>query len=187
MGALIMQNLWQPIFGCFTCLAVCFAAASNVAAEDPFFRPAKAKVEIRWVEAKKTEGLTEDKGYQTSCDPDSVMYPHKKPALVLDSKTVEEVGLKNQDLSKNGLAANNYMVSIKLTKAAREKLAASVEGKEMRLLTIMVDDRCWGLYRYEIDPEKPFVPEQARAATFAPEVGFFSSKADADRVVSSLE
>lgn len=182
-----MQRYWQPITTLTGCLAACFSLAANAAAEDPFFRPAKATVELRWVEAKQTEGLTEDKGYQTSCDPDSIMYPHKKAALVLDAKSVEEVSLKNHDLSKNGLAANNYLVSIKLKKEAREKLAASVEGKEMRLLTVLIDGKYWGLYRYEIDPEKPFVPEQARAATFAPEVGFFSSKGDADRLVASLE
>jgi hypothetical protein len=182
-----MRSSWQLV----ACSAVCFAVSSawiaNVAAEDPFFRSAKAKVEIRWVEAKKTAGLTEEEGFQTSCDPDSIMYPHKKPALVLTADTVEAASLKNHDLSKNGLSASNYMVSLKLKKEAREKLAASCEGNEMRLLTIMIDNKYWGLYRYEKDPEKPFVPQQARAETFAPDVGFFSSKADADRLIASLE
>ncbi len=44
--------------------------------------PAKAVVEFRWLEHSPDKALTEDKGIQTTCGPE-LMYPHKKPALVL--------------------------------------------------------------------------------------------------------
>lgn len=147
----------------------------------------KAKVELRWVESKKIEGVTEDKGFQCSCDPEDIVYPHKKPALVLTAAEVAKVDLTNLDLSKNGLSAENYMVTIHLTKEAREKLAATTEGNDMKLLTITVDGKNWGIRRYEKDKDKPFVPEQARAASFTPDIGMFSSKVEAQRVVDALK
>jgi hypothetical protein len=149
--------------------------------------PEKARVELRWMESKKIEGVTENKGYQTSCDPKDIMYMHNKPALVLTKKEVAEAELKEHDFSKNGLPGGHYTVNIHLTKEAREKLAASREGKQMMLLTVLIDGQRWGLYRYEKDSEKPFVPEQARAATFCPGVGFFSTKYEAEQLVEALK
>ena len=57
----------------------------------------------------------------------------------------------------------------------------------MRLLTVVVDGKYWGVRRYEKDKEKMFVPDQAQAETFLPDVGFFSSEAEAQRLVSAFQ
>jgi hypothetical protein len=147
----------------------------------------KVKVELRWVVAKPIEGVTEEDGIQTSCDPKSIMYPHKQPVLVLTGTEVASANVSHHDMSKNGLSANNYNVTIHLTKEAREKLAASTEGNEMKFLTVTIDGKHWGLIRYEKDKNKQFVPEQCRAESFVATVGFFSSKWEAERVVDSFK
>lgn len=167
-------------------IAICMPCSPAVVAQGPRARP-KVRVELKWVEAKRIEGITEEKGFQSSCDPDSIVYPHKAPALVLTAAEVAEARLTHHDFSKSGLSSENYMVALHLTQEAREKLAASCEGNEMRLITVVVDGKNWGVHRYEKDKDKPFVPEQARAATFTPSVGFFSSKADAERLVEAVK
>lgn len=154
---------------------------------EPSAKP-KVRVELRWVEQKRIDGLTEANGFQSSCDPDSIVYPHAAPALVLTPTEVAEARLKSHDLSGSGLSSENHMVTLHLTKQARDKLAATCDpnDRDMRLLTVVVDGKFWGIHRYEIDPDKPFVPEQARAASFTPSVGFFSSKFEAQRVVDAL-
>lgn len=167
-------------------LVVCSAWILAVVGQEPPAKP-KARVELRWVEGKRVEGLTENEGFQSSCDPNSFVYPHKKPALVLTAADVAEVRLTKHDITLGTVARENYMVTLPLTKEARDKLAATYEGKEMRLLTVVVDGKCWGLRRYEKDKDKPFVPPQAQAETFTPDVGYFSSKAEAERLVDALK
>ena len=153
-------------------------------------KPTEARrgvVELRWVETQHVEGLTEDKGFQSSCDPDSIVYPHKQAALVLTAVEVAEARLTHHDFSANGLSSENYTVDLHLTPEARKTLAASREGKEMRLLTVVVLGKYWGLHRYEVDPEKPFVPEQARAESFVASVGFFSSRDQAEQLVKFVQ
>lgn len=147
-------------------------------------KEAPLKVEIFWVEARQVEGLTEDEGFQSSCDPKSIVYPHKKPALVLTAAEVSETRLTQLDLSKSGLSSNNYMVALHLTKEARDKLAASCKGQGMRLLTVAVDGKYWGLHRYE---KENHGPAQVRAESFVPEVGYFSSRAEAERLVDAFK
>jgi hypothetical protein len=153
--------------------------------QQPPVKP-KAKVELRWVESARIEGVTEDKGIPGSDDPKNVLYPHKKPALVLTSQEVSEARLTKLDLTKNGLGVQ-YNVTLHLTKDARDKLAASVEGNQARLLTVVVDGRFWGIRRYEKDKDKKFVPEQARAESFLPDVGFFSSEKEAQHLVDAFK
>lgn len=57
----------------------------------------------------------------------------------------------------------------------------------MRLLTVVLEGQNWGVHRYEKDRHKPFVPQAARAESFAPAVGFFSSRADAERLVRAFQ
>ena len=166
-------------------LVVCSAGVTDARGQQPPAGP-KAKVELRWLETKYVKGVTEEKGFKASCDPDDIVYPHKKPAMVLTTVEVTEARITTLDLSKNGLGVQ-YKVSFHLTKAARTKLAATVEGNKMRLLTVVVDGRNWGVLRYEKDKEKMFVPEQARAETFLPEVGFFSSGAEALRLSDTFK
>jgi hypothetical protein len=170
-----------------SCLHVALAlvassAGSAVVAQELPGRP-KANVELRWVESKRIEGLTEVDGFQCSCDPEDVVYAHKKPALVLTAAEVTEARLTKHDFAQSV----HYMVALHLTKEARDKLAATCEGKEMRFLTVIVDGNPWGVRRYEIDKDAEFVPEQARAETFVPDVGFFSSAAEAQRLVDAFK
>ena len=166
-------------------LPVCAVWVSMGLGKEP--EKQKSTVELRWVESKKIEGVTVNSGIQTSCDPKSIMYMHSKPALVLTKKEVAEAALKEHDFSNNGIPGGQYTVTIHLTKEARAKLAATREGKQMMFLTVLIDGKRWGLYRYEKDSEKPFVPEQARAESFAPGVGFFSSQFEAEQLVESLK
>lgn len=161
-------------------LAVCFAGASSAGAADP---PAKVQVEIRWLEPKPVKDVTEDKGVLASEDPNNLVYPHKKPALVLTAAEVEKTVLKRVKFG----AGEQFMVDIHLTQKAREKLAATVEGKETRLLTITVDGHHWGVHRYEKDKDKKFVSDDVRAETYRPGVGFFRSEAEAQRLIDSLK
>ncbi len=150
--------------------------------QDPPEKP-KIKVELRWVERTHVEGLTAEKGFVKGYDPSKdTVYPHKKPALVLTKTEVSEARLHTQDYSKSGLGIK-YMVELRLTEKARNDLADSFEGNEMRLLTVLADGKHWGLHRYEKDKSKESVPVQARAETFAPTVGYFSSKSEAQRLV----
>ena len=165
-------------------LAVCWAGAAAAPGEEPA-KP-KAKVELRWVEDRPIDGLTEAKGLQSSCDPDDIVYPHKKPALTLTKAEVAEARLTRHDFSGSGLGVNS-MVALHLTQEARDKLAATVEGTQMRSLTVVVDGRFWGVHRYEKDKDAKFVPDQARAETFLPDVGFFSSEAEAQRLVDAFK
>lgn len=163
-------------------LAACVACAPGAAA-DP---PAKVAVEIRWLEPKPVKGVTEEKGIPASYEPNDFLYPHKKPALVVTAAEVSEAKLTRHTFG-GGEKVTHFMVEIHLTKKAREALAATVEGKETRLLTVTVDGRHWGIHRYEKDADKKFQPDKVRAETFQPDVGFFNSEAEAQRLVDSLK
>lgn len=165
-------------------LLMCLACIP-VLGQDP---PAKAKpeVELRWVESKRIEGLTEAKGFQSSCDPKDIAYPHRKPALVLTAAEVSEARLKGYDFGKRG-SPTHFMVELHLTKKAREQLAASFEGNETRCLTVLVDGRYWGVHRYEKVQGKLSYPPEVHAETFLPEVGFFSSEAEAQFLVDAFK
>jgi hypothetical protein len=168
-------------------LAVYSAGVAAVGAQEPPAKP-KAKVELCWLETKRVEGLTQDKGFRASCDPKDVVYPHKKPALVLTAAEVAEARLtKHESSPGSGWPAELYTVTLHLTKEAREKLAATTEGNEMKLLTVVLDGKYRCVFRYEKDKDKPFVPADARAETFTPGVGFFSTKAEAQRLVDAFK
>ena len=141
-------------------ITVCFLIVAPANAQKG--KAKKTRIELRWVERKAIEGVTEKEGFQTSCDPDDLAYPHKKPALVLSRDVVDSVKLETKDFSRSGLSTV-HMVQIYLTDKAKKKLAASAEGNKMRLLTVTVDGKNWGVRRYEKDKDKPFVPVQARA------------------------
>jgi hypothetical protein len=169
-------------------LVSCLACVSAAVGQEPPVKPkARAKVELRWLETKPVNDLTEKEGFQASCDPKDIVYPHKKPALVLTATEVSEARLTAHDFSQSGLKAEYYTVTLNLTKDARTKLAATTEGNDMKLLTVVIDGKFWGVYRYEKDKDKPFVPEVARAETFKPGVGFFSTKAEAQRLVDAFK
>jgi hypothetical protein len=166
---------------------MCLAHGLALVGQGPSEKPKAKKVALHWLEGKRVEGLTEDKGFQATCYANSVVYPHKKPALVLTAAEVAEARLTNWDLSRSGRSSENYMVTLHLTKEARAKLAAACESNETRYLTVVVDGKHWGVHRYEKDKDKPLIPAQARAEAFTPSVGFFSSKAEAERLVAAFK
>jgi hypothetical protein len=148
----------------------------------------KAKVEFRWVESRSIEGLTEKEGFQSTCDPDSTVYPHKKAALVLTAAEVDEARLIKHDFSGSGGPRELYSITIHLTKAARVKLAESCEGDKKREVTVFVDGKhSRGVHRYEKDKGKPLIADEVRAETFAPTLAYFSSKVEAERIVDALK
>ena len=168
---------------CFLLLALFFVANSEAFADEP---PAKARVEFRWVESKFIESVTEEEGFQCTCDPKSIVYAHKKPALVLSPETVAKTDFVNRDLSRNGLSSQNYSITVHLTEDAKKRLADTVEGVQARALTVVVDGKYWGVFRYEKDENKRFVPKQCRADSFTPSIGLFSDRLEAKRVVAAL-
>ena len=167
-------------------LAVCSACITSVVGQEPPPKP-KAKVELRWVERNRVEGLTEERGFPSSCALNSDVFPHKKPALVITAADVAEARLTNLDLSRNGLSSENYMVTLHFTKEFRDKLATACGEKEERLLTVKVDSKYWGWQHYDKRKDKKLVPAQVRAETFVAEIGYFSSKAEAERVVDAFK
>jgi len=162
---------------------VCISFTAWAIGQEP---AAKTKVELRWCEWQPVAGVTEEEGFQTSCDPKSLAYPHKKPALVLTAAEVSEARLSNHDFSKGGLSSDNYLVKIELTKEARAALASACGNQNSRVLTVVIDGRNWGLHRYE-KLEGLSIPEQVTADKFVPAVGFFSSRAEAERLVKAFK
>lgn len=71
-------------------MTLCLSLVPAMPALEP---PAKAKVELRWLETKWIDGLTEDEGFQSSCDPKDKVNPHKKPAIVLTRAEVANAEL----------------------------------------------------------------------------------------------
>ncbi len=144
-----------------------------------------AKVGLHWVEGKHLPGVTDAEGFQSSCDPDSIVYLHLKPALALTPELVTSVTRKSLDLSGSGLSTSNIMVTIELTDEARKTLAAACPDNETKMVAVVLNGRHWGIHRYEKDDNKPFVPDQARAKSFAPSCGFMPGN-DAYEMVKVL-
>jgi hypothetical protein len=155
-------------------LALWSAGTSAVVGQELPVKP-KPTVELRWVEGKRVEGLTEDKGFQVGEGEEYFAYPHKKPALVITAAEVADVRLTKQDFSSSGDPPRElYWVTIQLTKEAREKVDAAREGVERRFFCHVVDG---GYHSWEGERQKTF--------TFG--VGFFSSKAEAQRLVDAFK
>ncbi len=168
-------------------LLVCSICVLPLAAQEPPKKP-KAHVELRWVEAKRIEGLTEDKGYQASCDPKDLVYPHKKPAVVLTAATVAKVQLIKEQTPWSKPTDEIYSVKIHLTKEGRDKLVAAYEGQQMRLLVIVMDGKkCPGIQRCEKDRRKPFISDDVWVENIVPSAGHFSSKAEVERLVDGVK
>lgn len=167
-------------------MVACSIDAPAVVGQEPPAKP-KAKIELRWVELKQIDGVTEGPGIQLSDGPKSLVYPHKKAALILTAAEVTEVTLKNYDLSGGGLLlAENHDVTFHLTKQARDKLAAACGDRESRLLTVFVDGGCWETLQWYHKGPVRGASDGDRAETFRPVVGFFP-KAGAERLVDSVK
>lgn len=103
-----------------------------------------------------------------------------------NARLVTDVSCTNSDLSKNGLLGENYMIHIQLTKKAREALAMTVEGTKTRWITVVVDGKCWNIRRNEPSNEQSGYSKSIWAKYYSPSFGFFSSKAEAQRIVDAL-
>lgn len=166
-------------------LFVCLGGFANVYGQQST-KKSKVKVELRWVENEQIEGLTEDEGFQCSCDPDDIVYPHKEPALVVTAADVIDVEMAEHDFSSTGLDSQYFMVTIHLTKEAREKLASKGRGSSKRLVTVAVDGKYWGVFPYVRSNRKSDTSKTSHASRFTPQVGYFSSYAEAKRLVDSF-
>lgn len=144
----------------------------------------KPKIELRWVESSRVENLTDEKGFPGSCDPKDTLYAHKKPALVLTSAEVAEARVTEHDLTRNGLGIF-YVVTLVLTKDARERLAANCPGKSARV-TVVVNGRYWGWSHYTTDNEAR-VSESCIAKNFNASIGFMTSKSDAESIANACK
>ena len=161
--------------------AGCVCGLAIATAAEPKEQP-KPKVELRWVESFRVDGLTVDRG--VGC-PESPIYPHKTPALVLTRKDVAEARLNQHEWLMNDVLVQHYSVTLVLTKEARDRLAGCCPGKSARV-TILVDGRYWGWHHYTTDNDAK-VSELSKAKNFNPYIGLMSSKAEAEHVVDAFK
>jgi hypothetical protein len=166
-------------------MVTCSIDAPAVVGQEPPAKP-KARIELRWVEIKQIDGVTEQKGILSSEDPKSIVYPRKQAALVLTAAEITEATLRNYDLSESGLSAENYQVTFHLTKQARDRLATACGDQESRLLTVFVDGACWQVLQWYHKGPIRGASDGDRAETFLPVVGFFP-KASAERLVDAVK
>lgn len=169
LGELLMKS-------CLCCLAgilLCSISSSIAVGQG---------LELRWVESKPIEGVTEDEGVQRGDDPDDIVYVHKKPVIVLDSALAE---MKIEE--SKWCCEELFLVTLELTDEARTKIATSVQGNQMRILTAKVNGEYHSFHRYEIDRDKKGVPKGARADTFTVSLGVFRSRDEAERMRNVLE
>lgn len=166
--------------------AVCAFSLPAARGKEPSARTSP-RVELRWVECKWIEGLTVDVGFQSTCAADSIVYPHNKPALVLTPEDVSTVRLSETAINASNGRFSFYMVVLRLTPDARGKLAESLEGNQTRQLTVVVDGKYWGVHCFRKGKDKPAASKSAGAKSFPIWVGFFSSRAEAERLRAALE
>jgi hypothetical protein len=117
-------------------LVVCSA---SVEGQEPSPKP-KATVELKWLEKERVEGITEEKGITTTCDPKSVEYMHKKPVFVLTAADFDEVRVVFHEVY-SGILVPYYSVKLSLTKKARDRLAASCADPKGRMLAVQMDGK----------------------------------------------
>jgi hypothetical protein len=183
-------------------LAVVSVFISPVIGQEPVAKP-KAKVELFWLEDKSVTRLTQEKGFQTTCDPKSIVYQHIKPVIVLGPSEVTEVSWEQTEMSQpGGIFSEYHLVTLHLTKEARKTIAAAYEDDVQRSIMLTVDGSYHSIFRYAKGKAATFgVPEQRCAETFLPEVSFFSirgekeatngekeaTKAQAERLVDAFK
>ncbi|MFN0053643.1 MAG: hypothetical protein ACKV0T_15800 [Planctomycetales bacterium] len=167
-------------------LLAIFAGVACVAtigfAADPK-EPPKPKVEIRWVERFRVEGLTVDRIVGDSDDSPGY-YPHAKPAMILTAKDIVEARLSMFDWLMSGVVVHHYSVKMVLTKDARERLAKSCPS-EPAAITVSVDGMYSGWTHYTIDNDAK-VSEQLKAKNYNPTLGNMD-RASAERIINAFK
>jgi hypothetical protein len=115
------------------------ACSVSVAGQEPPAKP-KATVELKWMGKERVEGITEDEGVRTTCDPKSLEYIHKKPVFVLTAADFEEVSVVFHEVY-NGILRPYYSVKLLLTKKAHDRLAAACADPKGRMLAVQMDGK----------------------------------------------
>jgi hypothetical protein len=150
------------------CLAVIIPAAfARVAPPNP-----KAKIEFRWLEGRHVKGLTENKGFQTTCG-DALSYAHLQ--AILTNADIASARFTCSDLSAHGLGRELCMVYFRLSVQGKVKLQAAAGPAKLKELAVFVDGRYWGTAVY-----------RPAEADFEPFAGMMS-KAEAVRIVAACK
>ena len=146
--------------------------------------PPKPKVELRWVEGVRVEGLTVDRIVGDSGD-SAGYYPHAKPTMILTTKDIVEARLERFDWVMNDVVVHHYSVKLVLTKDARERLAKSCPGKSARI-TASVDGIFTGWSHYTTDNDAK-VSETSKAKNYNPSLGGSMSRAGAESIIKAFK
>lgn len=158
----------------FALFGMCLAALPLAGAQEP--KPeakAKAKIEIKWLAATPTKGVTQEKGIQTTCGPE-LLYPHLEPLLT--NADLASAKFNEHDWTKSGLG-QLYSVGFTLKAESRKKVAAGLGDQQVGQLAIFVDGRYWGtgvVRAGQIDEYRPFA-------------GLMNNRADAERAADALK
>jgi hypothetical protein len=167
------------------CILVTFAGfgATNAFAAEPK-EPPKPKIEVHWVELFPVKGLTVDRSVHSGSDTENDYYPHAKPAMILSREDVADARLKQIDWMMNGGVVHHYIVTLVLTKEARDRLAKSCPGKTARI-AVAVDGKYWGWDHYTTDNEAD-VSEHWRSKNYSPSMGLMR-RVDAERIIDAFK
>ncbi len=145
----------------------------------------EAKVEIHWVELFRKEGLTVDRSvFDSGGDSENDYYPHAKPAMTLSRKDIADIRLQQYDRPGNGVVNHYYLVTLVLTKDARERLAKSCPAKSARV-SVAVDGKYWGWDHYTTDDDAD-VSDHSKAKNYSPCMGLMS-RAAADSIINAFK
>lgn len=161
----------------FACLGLIgFAAEPN--------ERARPNIEFHWAELFPVKGLTVDRSVHSGSDTQNDYYPHIKPAMILSREDVAHAKLEKIDWLMNDVVIHHYVVTLVLTKEARERLAKGCPGKTARV-TVAVDGKYWGWDHYITDNEAN-VSERWRSTNYSPSMGLMP-QADAERIVNAFK
>jgi hypothetical protein len=155
----------------FVLLAMCLALP-HAGAQEPKAE-AKAKIEIKWLSANPANGVTQEKGIQTTCGPE-LLYPHLAPLLT--NADLASAKFNEHDWTKSGLG-RMYSVDFTLKAESRKKVAAGLGDQQNGQLAIFIDGHYWGtgiVRAGKIDEYQPFA-------------GLMSNRADAERAAGALK
>ena len=124
------------------------------------------QIAVFFVENKYIEGITDRIGFRVGEGGGDLVYKHKKPALMANPETVQNLTLSSKDLSDVSPGTVSYNFILHFTSDARKKLAKTLDGKgaHSRDVTAMIGPRRFGMQRYHVTNDGP---EMCRAESFS--------------------
>lgn len=143
-------------------LALCSVGVPTALSAEPPAKP-KAKVEFRWLEDKPIRGVTEEKGFRTTCD-DALSYAHKSP--VLTGADVARARVASNTYINSAGPSEDFRVEFRLTAAAEKKLVAACGDAEGKWLGVFVDGFWSGASWFQKDRSGEFSPPFAACLSF---------------------